>query len=436
MALNSARIAWNKRVGSVFSPRPRIGGTKGSAWQTRPAEIEFAEYLVSDALHICLDGPSGMGKTSIAITCIERCNTPCLYAPITKHTTWKEFCKLIVPPLSMDLSTTGIKFSFGVKGLIPVGDVSFSYENKATDANGGISRAKISEDWSEHDVCSALIHQKLFLFIDDFENADDSLVLRVADLMKLLCSYGGSKIIVTGVGRIYSNIIAHNNALEHRIKEVSVPAFENNGCGWRVISDGLRILGISDPFQKYERSKKQIDRDLSIQCANEVHEATAGTPKCVNELGRVLANRGFGRNDITVADVKDSSREILASNLEHYRQHFSDINRIAIDHVEVRRLFRRFYDGGIGKIYSYQALVDGQFNGGNLDDVENAIRLLESKDILIRTGNNNDRLFISNPMLAHIYGAVVCNPDKNYLLPLTIGGHRTIPFQALPETPE
>lgn len=80
-------LNWKKSVGKVFRIYPRIGTDKNTIWVHRKREeSSLLDLILTDGKSICLDGPSGVGKTSLALTTLEMSKCPFVEIQITKNT--------------------------------------------------------------------------------------------------------------------------------------------------------------------------------------------------------------------------------------------------------------------------------------------------------------------------------------------------------------
>lgn len=90
--MSNANTRWRDRVGRVFNTRPRIGVGKNRIWLSRKKEMEsFQENFYNPGTHLCLDGPSGAGKTSLALTFLVKEEVRYTYVPLTKGMMWLDF---------------------------------------------------------------------------------------------------------------------------------------------------------------------------------------------------------------------------------------------------------------------------------------------------------------------------------------------------------
>ena len=96
--------SWTKKVGRVFNTRPRIASQKGTVWLERKHTAQhFAEAFARPGAHVCLDGPSGAGKTSLALTHIFGQGINHAAIQLTEQMEWPQFCRLLISDISLPL---------------------------------------------------------------------------------------------------------------------------------------------------------------------------------------------------------------------------------------------------------------------------------------------------------------------------------------------
>ena len=100
------RREWANKVGRGFDTRPRVA-SRGTVWLERKAAYEsLANAIERPGSHVCLDGPTGVGKTSLMHTYIasERIQHSSLM--ITDAMTLADFCRRLIGV--RDNSETGL----------------------------------------------------------------------------------------------------------------------------------------------------------------------------------------------------------------------------------------------------------------------------------------------------------------------------------------
>jgi hypothetical protein len=181
---NPERI-WSSRVSQIFHTAPRDGAKPHSVWFPRRAlENDLSDLLFQEAVHICVDGPSGTGKTSLVQTQLSKEAVKVLPLQLPRSTDWGEFCKLIVQTITDVESKLSVEVSATLKNFLPEAAFKLTYGRKSK-PTADISATKLGSMLNEVGICRALEASKAILFIDDFEKASADLVIRIADLCKI-----------------------------------------------------------------------------------------------------------------------------------------------------------------------------------------------------------------------------------------------------------
>jgi hypothetical protein len=200
---------WSARVNRVFDTRPRDGASPGSVWlPRREVENQFSDLLFQDGVHICVDGPSGTGKTSLVLTQLSKEQRRVIKVQLTNSMKWTDLCREVIG----DISKADSKFSLeALIGLSPELKVGFGRKSKGDN----LARWKaVGSQINEADLCRAIQSTNSVLFIDDFEKADESIVTKVADVCKLMTQSFSGKIVIVGTDNIYLRIMSKEPALE------------------------------------------------------------------------------------------------------------------------------------------------------------------------------------------------------------------------------
>lgn len=196
--------AWNARVNLVFHTGPRDGASPHAVWLSRyKVEKQFNDLLYQDGVHICVDGPSGTGKTSLVKTQLSRAKLRFLEVQLARSTDWSDFCRRIFEDIARVDSTLSVEVLAGFKGLIPEGAVKLSYSSKRKARDSVADWKDIGSVLNEADICRAVQSSKAILFIDDFEKADQNLTIRISDLCKIATQSFKCKVVVAGTGDVY-----------------------------------------------------------------------------------------------------------------------------------------------------------------------------------------------------------------------------------------
>ena len=412
--------SWASRVGSVFNTMPRDGSNRLTVWLPRTSmERRFTEVLENKGVHICLDGPTGTGKTSLALTQLHRSKVKYALVQITQLMDWPEFCKRLVSPGNNDESALSAEFELGIDKGLPQGKFRVALGAKSRPSDNIEFIELVVKSWTEHDVCQNIVKENIALLIDDFERANENIVRRVSDMCKLLTqSYQGpnAKIIVVGTDDICKRLFEANPSLESRLEEVSLGTLPDKNESWKFILLGFDALKLGHPANDYRVTKEQL-----LECIEYVYEAADGLPKTLNEIGREISLKGVARTRITPKDIKDVAGPMPVKHLKIFRSEFPKIVKCVEGNPAVRAVLLHLYSEGIGQIHHWTDVESALQPDYSVDQIENAICELINSNFLIRTGIYGDVLFVAKPTLAHTLGVLVANPQK-YDLPRSFYG--------------
>lgn len=402
--------SWGRRVGIVFDTGPRDGTTDSVVWLPRTALERTLEQLLGSHTHVCIDGPTGTGKSSLAITALRRCRIPYTAVQLTQKMTWRAFCRRIVGCDGNAEKSLTAEVSGGFeKGLPHLGfKLSASVKGKPSDRIEYLK--KLVDEWDENDVSQVLAENNMTLMVDDLERPDGSeIITRLADMAKLLTQTHvapNARIIFIGTGDIYARLYAANSALDARIKEVSVGTLSERNESWAYIVKGLDRLGLDQPAKD-----TKISRLVLQQCIDSLYSAADGLLKSVSDIGHSISMRGIGRKRVTTADIHDVCDPIPMKNLTKYRKAFPIIIHLANTNAAVSQLLTQLYKRGVGRIHHWDDLL---VESGDMpvDQLDNAVAELIGAQFLVRTGESGDVLFLQNPAFAHTLGVLLGDREK------------------------
>jgi AAA domain len=431
MLTNINRVL-NERVNQVFDTRPR-DGAKAPMWLPRPKmEDHFNDLLYQSGAHICVDGPSGTGKSSLVKTQLSKENKKVIAVQITSKMDWTDLCREIIGDITKTDSNFSIEMLLGIRAdLIPNASVKLGYRRKSRGTNELKQWKAVGSLINESDLCRALQASGSVLYIDDFEKADRDLVTRVADTCKLMTQSFSGKIVIVGTGDIYYRIMSTEPALESRLLSLSVGALPSADDAWQFLCRGFDALHISHPQQQYDKGKVKYDRLL--ECKIAVDDAAGGLPKALNEFGRRISLTKISGGAIALSDMEDIAKKTVYEKIDEYGKQFPKLEELLVSKLELRLLLGAIYRRKIGTILNSEDIFRDCQNQLSRDQFEDAIHDLVEAKIITQTGKNRETLFISNLYLAHIFG-VCANKHSQYGLdPRLYGslGQLSLPLNAV-----
>jgi hypothetical protein len=419
-SLDEERKKWASKVGRVFTTTPRDGNSKSTVWLPRTkSENRFGEVLENPGVHICVDGPTGTGKTSLALTVLHKAEIKYTLVQITQSMDWAGFCKRLIHPLSNEEFAVSTEVELGVDKWLPHGKFRVSLGSKGRPSEDLNLLDSLAKSWSEHDICQLMATQNTALLIDDFERANDDIVRRVSDMCKLLTqSYQKpyAKIIVVGTSDICKRIYDANPSLESRLEEISLGTLPSQYDSWRFLLLGWDRLKLRHPG-----NDNLVTKEERYECVEAVYEAADGLPKGLNELGRDISMRGLARSRISPADVKEVAREMPKNLLRIYRSEFPVLVKCVEGNPVVRAVLQHLYSEGIGHIHNWSDIEAALQPNYSSDQIDNAVCELVNANFLVNTGIRGDILFVTKPSLAHTLGVLVSNPER-YKVPKSMYG--------------
>lgn len=401
---------WSNRVGQVFNTQPRDGSRSNSLWITtetrRRIEESLSVLLQNPGVHICVDGPTGTGKSSLAITILNRFRVTYNLIQVTSSMTWQDFCRELIDSGSNKEQSCSTKFVIGLKNGLP----TFMLEREAglqeRQADNIDLANKMAERINEHDICRSLACHNILLFIDDFERAKPELAVRIADMCKLLTQSfqnSNAKILVVGTDDICRRLYEANASLEGRLEQISVGTLGNSGESWHFLRQGFEKLNLIHPGI----SRIQREKDSLKDCIRAIYEAADGLPKSLNQLGRSISLKAHDRPGVTATDIVNQSEEHFHNALIRQDRKFRPILKCIQENIVAQAVVRRLYSQGIGNIHNWSEISMALLDEFGEQQIDHAVKELVQLNFLIRTGAQDDILFTAQPEFAHIFGLIV-----------------------------
>lgn len=416
--------SWEQEVSEVFDLTPRNGYTH-RLWLPRPEQLDLYKALLHPTRHVCIDGPSGSGKSSLALTERHRAGLSFKYVRVSDSTTWPRFCKKLVT------KTRRMKprFAVGLKGGVHAGLPAFEGEAKLElEAEDGRSKAQIAAEWTVGDASEAILDQGITVIIDDLERAKDELIVDLADLAKEMVTdsrLDGAKLVLVGTDDVYDRMIKANGSLKGRMKVISLGAFpstRDNNASWTYLTRGFEALGKTyypgSKALKRVRSRvkttkgdqpKTSERDLCIEA---VFHAADGLPKSLTELGYEIT-ASTTREAVTVgaAAIIDAASKMFRAKVDGLRLEYPQLQKVLKGDLYTRKVLAHLLFQGTGRIHSESRLVTDLAHQIPADQIRTSVGVLISEEILVRTGDDRAHLYFKDLDLAHTLSVLAVRPD-------------------------
>lgn len=404
-------------VDQIFGAAPRTRDSEAFWFNRSAIESQIADRLAQNA-HICLNGPTGSGKTSLALTFAEEMQRRRRFDLVVHHQIesdddWHLTCKAIFLSCEGTLPSTELAAAEGGwSGTGPKLTASSkhfaNYEEEERASNA-------TRSWNAGSLLRYLETKRAIVVIDNAEKLSADLARRFADFGKKAVTKGYSVWFV-GSGSVLGKILPNDPSLLLRFDEVTVTRLVGQGEPWAVIETGLTKLGFRHPFNsKLEREKQRRD-----QCAPAVFDATGGLLKATIALGRLLAMRELSRggDSVTVADVLEAAKDLVRDGAHHCDAQI--VGRL----VSLRRDKARSR-AAQGALWIIEAMLkvgatevapvaNIRMSLPNVmqDTFTEALELLVEKKVVLLLGRANEKVMFVEPDLMHFYRIVSRHPDQ------------------------
>lgn len=402
---------WARKVGAVFSVNPRFGYRNEMLWIKRdPSERQFAEAYERPSMHVCVDGATGSGKSSLVRTYLENNKVQYALVQVTKEMHWADLCKEILQKPQNWHTSFNVEFEGGLKGYEPQVGFRIGFGTQIDDLDDLELLEKTSRIWTEHDVAREMVRQKASLMVDDFENASPELVNRISDLAKILTQsylHPNGKVIVVGTGDIYLRLLKQNSSLRDRISQVTLGSLPSVGLSWKFLMEGFERLKLKHPGNSIYPN----EREKRINCAKAIFDAADGFPKSLNKLGQEIALKAIGRSAVSASDIIGQANEMLIRNWYECRALKPEWLNLIKENRSAREVFKHLCTTkGIGAVYNTTSILDSLQRINR--NVYEAIDLLIEIGFLTKTGLSADVVFVADPSIAHTISVVISNPGQ------------------------
>jgi hypothetical protein len=405
----------SSEIGRTFYTTPRDGYKEGNIWIKRKEEEKLNSLLDNLSISICVDGPTGTGKSSLAITILKQRKIDFILVQVTQNMTWKDFCKLLLnAKVNSNTAVNHISES-SIEKNIPLFKTHFGFRSNENSRDNFEYEEKVIAQMTDHVICDILYKKKITLLIDDFERANTEILTNVGEMCKLLTESFVSmktRLVIVGTDDIYYRLTKFNKSLEGRLKELSLGTIDTKNESWQFLNKGFDKLKLKHPEAELKlRIGSTKVEDIRI-CKEACYDAADGLLKSLNELGGDIARQATVNGRISKATILEVSKEYLERNIKKFTRDYPRIFKCIGQDAVVKDIIIYLYKRGIGKIHSWDEIVTSLSSSLEAMQIENAICQLVEIDFLTRTGYNGEILFVTNPTLAHTISSVINNPTK------------------------
>lgn len=430
---------WISTVDSVFNTNPRLFTSETSYPRTQELRALSRFYNIFGE-SVCIDGPSGAGKTSLALSFISNKNIEFVYVQVTKYLDWKGFCRQIIDPNSGAAETSlGADIEFGTQNLMPLAKLKVSLGSKSNALSDEKYITELSTNWTEVDIAKNMAEKNVSLIVDDLERANEEILTRVSDLCKYLLVIGKkspkTKCILVGTGDIYRRILSANEALALRLNEVSIGSFEEPNDSWGFLAKGFNALKLTHPGNSKFRSQKR----LLEECMEYVYEAANGLPKSLNKLGQLIAQNS--KYSVSAAEIMKQSDTMIRDNWDSYSDEYPDLVELMKPSAETKEVVRFLYEAGSCLVQKKNVVVRAVMNSmeekqikTTKKEIDEAITKLKRLPFIVLTGmKGKEVIFPSDSIAMHTFGVVLHNVKRfpeaaDILGDLNFGYQLKLPF--------
>lgn len=400
------------RVHEVFDLRPRVRH-KDALWVDRTEAAKRLDELFARAPHICLDGPTGVGKTSLVLTHFAIKKIPHLGVQMTGSMDWPAFCRRLIAGQSDREYSLGGSIEVGFTGLQPVmkGTATFEARDKASDDVRLLTA--MADSWIEHDVADWLVDKKLTLMIDDAERADGRLIRHLADLCKVLMQTSvrhQATLIFVGSQDIFQRLYADNPSLIDRVSRLTLGGLGSFNDSADLLRRGFSLLNLRHPWQA-----DAPDSDKAGVCALAIWEAADSLPKSLNNLGQAIALRALPSGRVDHRHIIEEARNMFNARLTLFSHLWPALLACLSRNELATEIVRAIYASGVAQVHEVNGLRGNlRSDLSNVDDgrLQATVQELIGLDFLRRAGPSGGRVMVTDPTAAHTLWVVMRQPER------------------------
>ena len=402
-------------IDEVFYTTPRYGYKRGILWIKRDEEDLLEPILEERGVSICIDGPTGTGKSSLAITTLKKKKVNFLMIQVTKNMTWEGFCRKLLKTQVNDNISVDLGVDTGIDKGLPIFKMHFGLKSNSISKDDIEYENLVLKRMTDDSICEILHKEKLTLLIDDFERANKEIFENVAEMCKLLTqTYVSNKcrLVIVGTDDIYRRLSNFNSSLDARIKEISLGTINKTNASWSFLLNGFDKLKLKHPVYEFNNNIGKTTKDDIRECNSACYEAADGLLKSLNELGKEIARETTTARRISKATILNVSASYLNRNIRRFNQKYPILSKEIERNSFIKSVVKYFFKNGIGRIHNITDINASIDKGKSPDQVENAIMELTQIDFLTKTGHDGEIVFVTNPNLAHTLGVALMNPEK------------------------
>jgi hypothetical protein len=448
-------VTQSSKIKLLFGSQPRDGTQEGTLWHRR-AKIEkrLSQLLSARSQNVCIDGPTGSGKSSLAFTVLSKIKQRYVLVPVVNNMSWSDFCEEIaIKSLNAKFESASVgrrSISVEIDSRKPVsgGELlsprrlldRLTIGSKDTDEHVTTLR-KNAREWKIVDVENFIETTEHCLLIDDFEKAPEPLVQSVADLCKRLTIRAALKCIIIGTGETFARLYRADEGLDGRLAELSVASFGSQLEVWNYLNDGFARLGFDTPRAMFKSKlipKADVDRLEKV-----FYEAADGMPKYINELALRICERVLGEENVASQRVRVSlssalleAEQMLQENLSRCNQQIRGVEKELRNSLELRLVLKSIFRLGANGVHSVADIV--KFIEQNIDpsfsydQFTSGLDQLKKLGLYVQTGKSGEVVFAKEPMFSHVLGLICDDPprfrkDNNVF---GLFGQRSLPLSA------
>lgn len=399
---------WMQDVSEVFDTNPRNGTRKETVWLTRRGlERQLEDSVFTRGKHICVDGCSGSGKSSLVLTTLLKHQLKFTMVQITRGMTWQSFCRQLIHKPRRP-GSVGVSGEWA--GLLPTLKLDLKLGHAGDDKLTHEHWEALIASADQHHVAQALAEQDCVLLLDEFERASPELATRVSEVIKILSQTYPSefaKVIVLGADDVYKKLYDAYSTLDNRLVQINIPTLPSPSESWRYLRMGFEKLKMYHPGNSQYASREDLKE--AVQC---IYFAADGLFKSLTELGIDICREvGPQARAIRLPHIQRVCKQTEERNFAKYRTRFADLHRLAEKLPTCIAVILHMNNKGLGDVHEREEIEEALSDHGR-GLVHDAILALWKDDFLVITGANNEKLFIKNPSWAHTLRVYMSDPGK------------------------